>query len=118
MNSIFLVSIILKGVGALLEILLQMIITGVMGVEGYGTYSAWINGADLIFWIGLSGLVKCNTFYLSGRDTTIRIFKRKYYFRYGLPLLAVVAVTLSAVNQSAAVAMIPLIATVCTPSHA
>ena len=110
MNGIFLVSIILKGIGALLEILLQMLITGVMGVEGYGTYSAWINGADLIFWIGLSGLVKCNTFYLSGRDTSITTFKRKYYFRYALPLLAVVAVVLCTLSKSAAVVMIPLIA--------
>ncbi len=110
MNGIFLISIILKGVGALLEIGLQVVITDAMGVDGYGTYSAWINGADLIFWIGLSGLVKCNTFYLAGGDTSIGKFKRKYYFRYALPLLAVAAVILSAVSKTAAVVMIPLIA--------
>ena len=87
MNLIFLLSVILKGLGALLEILLQILITDRLGVSGYGTYSAWINSADLIFWVCFSGLVKCNTFYLSGGKTTIRSFKQKYFFRYALPVL-------------------------------
>ena len=91
MNVVFLFSVILKGLGAVLEILLQMLITGAIGVSGYGTYSTWINAADLLFWIFFSGLVKCNTFYLSGQDTSIRSFKRKYYAAYAIPLLAVAA---------------------------
>lgn len=110
MNGVFLLSIILKGIGAVLEIALQVTVTDVLGVDGYGTYSAWINGADLIFWIFLSGLVKCNTFYLSGKGTSIGNFKKKYYLRYALPVLAVIAVVMSAVNRSAAMAVIPLIA--------
>ena len=77
MNLVFLFSVMLKGLGAVLEILLQMAITGHLGVSGYGTYSAWINLADLLFWVFFSGLVKCNTFYLSGRKNTIRSFKGK-----------------------------------------
>ena len=87
MNLIFLLSVILKGLGAVLEILLQILITAKLQVEGYGTYSAWINSADLIFWVCFSGLVKCNTFYLSGGKTTIRGFKRNYFLRYVLPVL-------------------------------
>ena len=87
MNLIFLLSVILKGLGAVLEILLQILITDHLGVDGYGTYSAWINSADLIFWVCFSGLVKCNTFYLSGGKTTIRSFKQKYFLRYALPVL-------------------------------
>ena len=49
MNLIFLLSVILKGLGAVLEILLQILITDKLTVSGYGTYSAWINSADLIF---------------------------------------------------------------------
>ena len=79
MNLIFLLSVILKGLGAMLEILLQILITDKLAVSGYGTYSAWINSADLIFWVCFSGLVKCNTFYLSGGKTTIRGFKLKYF---------------------------------------
>ena len=87
MNLIFLLSVILKGLGAVLEILLQILITDKLAVSGYGTYSAWINSADLIFWVCFSGLVKCNTFYLSGGKTTIRGFKRNYFLRYTLPVL-------------------------------
>ena len=87
MNLIFLFSVVLKGMGAVLEVLLQILITSKLGVSGYGTYSAWISGADLIFWVCFSGLVKCNAFYLSGRDTTINAFKRRYFLRYALPVL-------------------------------
>ena len=108
MNLIFLLSVMLKGLGAVLEVLLQILITGNMGVDGYGTYSAWINSADLIFWVCFSGLVKCNTFYLSGGETTIRSFKTKYFLRYALPVLgaAVIGVTL---GSSAMAAFVPVI---------
>ena len=85
MNLIFLISILLKGVGAVLEILLQIAITRGIGVSGYGTYTTWINAADLIFWCLFSGVVKCNTFYLSRKQTSLRDFKQKYYMRYVIP---------------------------------
>ena len=109
MNLIFLLSVLLKGVGAVLEILLQVLITRQIGVSGYGSYSAWINGADLVFWICFSGLVKCNTFYLSGRNTTIRGFKKRYALRYVLPLLAAGALSASLVTRSAAPCAVLLI---------
>lgn len=89
MNIIFLVSVVLKGIGAVLEILLQIVITAQIGVAGYGTYSTWVNAADLIFWICFSGLVKCNTFYLSEKDSSINKFKHKYYGIYVVPILVV-----------------------------
>ncbi len=92
MNLIFLFSVMLKGLGALLEVLLQILISDRLDVDGYGTYSAWINSADLIFWVCFSGIVKCNTFYLSGGKTSIRSFKSKYFFRYALPVLGAVVV--------------------------
>ena len=110
MNGAFLLSVVLKGLGAILEILLQILITGVIGVEGYGTYAAWINGADLLFWVALSGLVKSNTFYLSGKNTSIRVFKKKYYFKYAIPLLTLTAVVLFSIRRTAAVLIIPMIA--------
>ena len=91
MNLIFLLSVVLKGLGAVLEILLQILITGHLGVSGYGTYSAWINFADLLFWVAFSGLVKCNTFYLSSPGTSIKRFRRAYYLRYALPMLGLAA---------------------------
>lgn len=110
MNSAFLLSIILKGIGAVLEVVLQILITGAIGVDGYGAYAAWINGADLIFWLGLSGLVKCNTFYLSGDRTSVRTFKKKYYLRYVFPILLVVGAVLCVCNKTPAIIVIPLIA--------
>lgn len=98
MNLVFLISVILKGIGAVLEVLLQILITREMGVSGYGDYSTWVNAADLLFWIFFSGIVKCNTFYLSVKGTSINLFKRKYYSRYVLPLLAAMAVILFALS--------------------
>ena len=87
MNGIFLLSVILKGIGAVLEVLLQILITRSIGVDGFGTYSTWINTADIIFWVLFSALTKCNTFYLSVPNTSISNFKKKYYGRYVLPIL-------------------------------
>jgi len=109
MNLVFLFSVVLKGLGAVLEILLQILITAHLGVSGYGTYSAWINGADLLFWVFFSGLVKCNTFYLSGRETTIRGFKRKFFLRYALPVLVCAAVIGVTVGRNAMLAFVPVI---------
>lgn len=109
MNLVFLFSVVLKGLGAVLEILLQIIITAYLGVDGYGTYSAWINGADLIFWVLFSGLVKCNTFYLSGRKTTIRRFKIRYFLGYALPVLAVGAVGAVVLGGNGLLALVPVI---------
>lgn len=89
MNAIFFMSVILKGAGAVLEVLLQVLMTRKMGVDGYGTFSTWINTADLIFWIFFSALTKCNTYYLSADRVSIRSFKKKYYLRYVIPFLLI-----------------------------
>lgn len=109
MNLIFLFSVVLKGLGAVLEILLQILITARLHVSGYGTYSAWINSADLIFWVCFSGLVKCNTFYLSGGETTIRSFKRKYFLRYALPVLGAAVILSVCFGGSAMLSFVPAI---------
>ena len=109
MNLVFLFSVVLKGLGAVLEILLQIVITAHLGVSGYGTYSAWINFADLLFWVFFSGIVKCNTFYLSGRETTIRSFKKRYLLGYALPVLTAAAVIGTIFGRSAMLAAVPVI---------
>ena len=109
MNLIFLFSVVLKGLGAVLEILLQILITARLQVEGYGTYSAWINSADLLFWVCFSGLVKCNTYYLSGGETTIRSFKMKYFLRYALPVLGGAVVLGLCFGADAMLTFVPVI---------
>lgn len=98
MNAIFFVSIILKGVGAVLEVMLQISITHVLGVDGYGTYSTWINAADLLFWTLCSGLIKCNTYYLSGNGVSIQKFKKRYYLWYTIPVLSALAAVMSQIQ--------------------
>ena len=79
MSIVFLLSVILKGLGAVLEVLLQVMITRMLGLAGYGTYSTWVSAADLVYWVLFSGITKCNTFYLSNKGTELRRFKAKYY---------------------------------------
>ena len=109
MNLVFLFSVILKGLGAVLEVLLQITITGFLGVSGYGTYSTWINLADLLFWVAFSGMVKCNTFYLSGRKTTIRNFKKRYYLRYVMPVLGLALPLCFLLGRNALLMIVPVI---------
>ena len=94
MSIVFLLSVILKGFGAVLEVLLQVMITRMMGLAGYGTYSTWVSAADLVYWVLFSGITKCNTFYLSNKGTELRRFKAKYYSRYVLPVLVGILFTL------------------------
>lgn len=109
MNLVFLISVVLKGLGAVMEVLLQILITSRLGVNGYGTYAAWISGADLIFWVCFSGLVKFNAFYLSGRDTAITSFKRKYYLRYALPALSGAVLVALSLGQGILPVFVPVI---------
>lgn len=92
MSIAFLYSLFTKGIGAVLEVILQILITRTLGVSGYGTYSTWVNVADLVFWVLFSGLVKCNTFYLSDQRSSIKSFSQKYYLRYVFPVLLVLVI--------------------------
>lgn len=99
MNLVFFTSIILKAFGAILEVVLQVLITRGIGIQGYGTYSAWINAADLMFWICFSGLIKCNTFYLSRDNSSIEKFRKCYYICYVVPVVAVIGVAGTMVSK-------------------
>lgn len=94
MGSVFLGSVFLKGIGAILEILLQMLITRKIGLAGYGTYTMWVSCANMVFWVLFSGIVKCNTFYLSGDKGDTYSFRRNYYLKYVLPLSVVITLGL------------------------
>ncbi|WP_230399491.1 lipopolysaccharide biosynthesis protein [Novisyntrophococcus fermenticellae] len=109
MNIIFLISVVLKGFGALLEILLQITITKTAGLSGYGIYTTWINFADLIFWCLFSGIVKSNTFYLSGKHATLKHFKIQYYTKYVLPVI-IGMLLISGLTGQKAFAVVPVIA--------
>ena len=109
MSIVFLLSVILKGLGAVLEVLLQVMITRMLGLAGYGTYSTWVSAADLVYWVLFSGITKCNTFYLSNKGTELRRFKAKYYSCYVLPVLAVLALVLALEKEQGGYTVIALI---------
>ena len=85
-------SVGIKAASAVLELVIQLLITRAIGVTGYGNYSFYVNAIEIAYWLLFSGLVKCNTFYLADNGVSIARFKRKYYCRYMLPVLAVFCV--------------------------
>lgn len=89
MGKIFFNSILTKGFGAVLEVVLQVVILRFLQVEGYGTYGYYAGLADMGFWIFFSALVKCNIFYCSQKKNSISQFRKKYYIRYIIPVLAI-----------------------------
>lgn len=92
MASIFTGSVLLKGVGAVLEIVVQIIITRGFGVSGYGDYSFYVGLADLAFWILFSAIVKCNIYYMSDNNTTTGRFRKRYYCLFVFPIVILLAI--------------------------
>lgn len=91
MGKVFFNSILTKGVGAVLEVVLQMIILRFLQVEGYGSYGYYVGIADMGFWILFSAISKCNIFYCSQKKNSIKQFREKYYIRYVIPILLISA---------------------------
>lgn len=111
-NSIGLVlvfSIIIKGAGAVIEIIIQWLITQKIGISGYGNYTFYINCADVFFWCLFSGIVKCNTFYLSDRNQSISLFKRKYFLYFMLPIVLIALIAVTACKQPVLYAVIAIV---------
>lgn len=91
MAFLLVLSVAIKAVSAVLEIIIQLLITRSIGISGYGEYSFYVNAIEIAFWILFSGMVKCNTFYLADSTVSISAFKKKYVLRYMLPVLLVSA---------------------------
>lgn len=89
-------SVIVKGIGAVIEIIIQWLITQDIGVSGYGNYTFYINCGDIAFWCLFSGIVKCNTFYLSDKSLSISIFKKKYVFYFMSPIVLIATILITA----------------------
>lgn len=92
MGKVFFNSILTKGVGAVLEVVLQVIILRFLQVEGYGSYGYYVGLADMGFWIFFSAIAKCNIFYCSQKKNSIIEFRKKYYTRYIIPILIICSV--------------------------
>lgn len=83
------VSIIIKGISAIVEIAIQLIIANGVGVAGFGDYTFFVSVIEFAFFFFFSGISKVNSFYLSSKGKTIKAFRRKYIIRYLLPVCLV-----------------------------
>lgn len=91
MSKVFFGSIGIKGFGAVLEVLLQIIILRFLNVDGYGSYGYYIGIAEIGYWIFFSGITKCNLFYGSQCKKDLSGFRKNYYIKYVCPVLILCA---------------------------
>lgn len=92
MAFIMILSIGIKAVAAIVEIITQMLITNAMGVRVYGNYMFYVSLVEGTYFILYSGSVKLNTFYLSTPTCSLLKFKKTYFKWYVLPTILVVTI--------------------------
>lgn len=94
MNLVFamILSIGIKGISAIVEIAIQMLITNGVGVSEYGEYTFFVSLIEGAYFVLFSGSVKLNTFYLSTSSASLSKFKRKYTLYFVTPIIAMVIV--------------------------
>lgn len=94
MNLFFamILSIVIKGISAIVEIAIQMLITNGVGVSEYGEYTFFVSLIEGAYFVLFSGSVKLNTFYLSTSSASLSRFKRKYTLYFVTPIIAMVIV--------------------------
>lgn len=90
--SALILSIIIKGVSAIVEIAIQMLITNTSGVTGYGEYSFYVSLIEAAYFVLFSGSIKLNTFYLSNPNADIKKFKNKYQLFFVAPIITVLLI--------------------------
>lgn len=94
MNLFFamILSIGIKGISAIVEIAIQMLITNGVGVSEYGEYTFFVSLIEGAYFVLFSGSVKLNTFYLSTSSASLSRFKRKYTLYFVTPIIAMIIV--------------------------
>ena len=85
-------SIGIKAIAAVLEIVIQMLITNGVGVSEYGNYAFYVSLVEGAYYILFSGSIKLNTFYLSTPESSLANFKKKYTTRYILPVISIIVI--------------------------
>lgn len=89
MNKVLFGSIFTKGIGAVIEVMIQILIIHFLSVDLYGVYGYYISMADIGFWVLFSAFSKCNMFYCAREGNSISEFRKKYYQRYVMPIMLV-----------------------------
>lgn len=88
-------SIAIKAVSAIVEIVIQMLITNVVGVSEYGNYTFFVSIIEGAYFVLFSGSIKLNTFYLSTPSSSLNTFKKKYLLYFVTPIILVIILLFS-----------------------
>lgn len=83
-------SIGIKGISAVVEIAIQMLITNGVGVSEYGDYTFFVSLIEGAYFLLFSGSIKLNTFYLSTPSASLSKFKKKYALCFVTPIIAAI----------------------------
>lgn len=83
-------SIAIKGVSAVVEIAIQMLITNGVGVTEYGNYTFYVSLIEGAYYLLFSGSIKLNTFYLSTPSASLSSFKKQYLRVFVAPIVAAI----------------------------
>lgn len=78
-------SIGVKALAAIIEILIQMLLTNSVGIAGYGDYTFLVSVIEGVYYFLFSGSIKINTFYLSIPSLKLTHFKKTYIIYYAVP---------------------------------
>ena len=102
MKGALVLSMVVKALGAVLEIASQVVITRFGGVDLFGHYSFNVSIAEIICWVFFSGLVKTNAYWVAnGYD--LRAWRRRYFLLYALPVVIILAASLGFIYSAIAV---------------
>ena len=78
-------SIGVKALAAIIEILIQILLTNSVGIAGYGDYTFLVSVIEGVYYFLFSGSIKINTFYLSIPSLKLTHFKKTYIIYYAVP---------------------------------
>lgn len=85
------ISILVKGLGALFEIVAQVLIARFGSVTLFGEYNFYVSISEIVCWLFFSGIVKLNAYYIAnGRD--VSRFRKMFWLVFALPIVVVLAI--------------------------
>ena len=82
-------SVGIKAISAIIEIVMQILMTRSVGVNGYGEYTFLVSLVETAYFVLFSGSIKLNTFYLSTPELSLNAFKENYFKKYVFPIISI-----------------------------
>ena len=90
MKSALIISILVKGLGAIFEMGSQVLVTRFGSVELFGEYNFYVSVTEIICWVFFSGIVKCNAYYIATGVGTAS-FRRRFFLVFALPVTILIS---------------------------